>query len=212
MPGSTAYGGLDVLQPKEGETILVSAASGAVGISIGMLAKALFGCKVIGSCGGEEKCNIIVSEFGFDHAIDYKKVSSAQELKEMISAVAPKGIDMYFEGVGGIHLEAALDLLRTNGRIAVCGQISDYNRNPNDPHKYPISVANMIYKCQRIEGFVCTPWLDGKKGRFLSDMSKWLQEGKVKPKETFFDGIEQWPLAFQSLFTGKHLGKVVVRV
>eukprot|EP00599_Poterioochromonas_sp_BG-1_P007539 CAMPEP_0173135316 /NCGR_PEP_ID=MMETSP1105-20130129/1822_1 /TAXON_ID=2985 /ORGANISM="Ochromonas sp., Strain BG-1" /LENGTH=351 /DNA_ID=CAMNT_0014047297 /DNA_START=114 /DNA_END=1169 /DNA_ORIENTATION=+ len=211
MPGSTAYGGLtDILEPKAGETIFVSAASGAVGGLVGMIAKHVYGCKVIGSCGGPEKCELIKNYYGYDHAIDYKTVKTKEELIAQLKAVAPEGIDMYFENVGGIHFEAALACLRPFGRIAVCGWISEYNNRVMAP--IPLAPFGMIYNQYRIEGFICARWLHGQKGNFLKDMSQWLGEGKVKVQETFFDGIENWPTGFQSLFTGKNVGKVVVRI
>jgi NADPH-dependent curcumin reductase CurA len=211
MPGSTAYGGLiDILRPNEGETIFISAASGAVGGLVGMIAKAIYNCQVIGSCGGPEKCELIKSYYGFDHAIDYKQATKTEDLVAMIKAVAPQGIDMYFENVGGMHFEAAMEVLRPRGRVAVCGMISDYNaKGVATQIFYPMK---MIYTQQRIEGFLCQDWLTGRKGNFLPDMRRWLDEGKVKVQETFFDGMESWPMAFQSLFTGKNVGKVVVRL
>lgn len=211
MPGSTAYGGLiDILQPKAGETIFVSAASGAVGGLVGMIAKHVYGCKVIGSCGGPEKCELIKNYYGYDHAIDYKTINTKEELIEKLKEVAPEGIDMYFENVGGIHFEAALAVLRQYGRVAVCGWISEYNNAVMAPIQ--ANPGLMIYKQWRIQGFICSRWLHGEKGNFLADMSQWLKEGKVKVQETFFDGIENWPVGFQSLFTGRNVGKVVIRL
>lgn len=213
MPGSTAYGGLvDVLRPNEGETIFISAASGAVGGLVGMIAKSVYNCTVIGSCGGPEKCRIVKEKYGFDHAIDYKKASNKEELAALLKEVAPDGIDMYFENVGGIHFEVAFEALRTGGRIAVCGQIASYNTAAADYVPLSINPMQMIYTAQRIEGFVCFPWLSGAKGTFLKSMSEWLKQDKLVVQETFFDGIESWPTAFQSLFTGKNVGKVVVRI
>lgn len=211
MPGSTAYGGLtDVLQPKEGDTIFVSAASGAVGSLVGMLAKNVYNCTTIGSCGGPEKSQIIKEKFGYDHAIDYKKIENKEQLKAALKEVAPGGIDMYFENVGGMHFEAAFESLRARGRIAVCGGISMYNDATITPVQ--INPMAMVYSHQRIEGFVCMEWLSGKRGNFLRDMHKYLREGKVVAQETVFEGIEQFGVAFQSLFTGKNLGKVVIHV
>ena len=211
MPGSTAYGGLiDILRPVRGEVIFISAASGAVGSVVGMIAKQVFGCTTIGSCGGPDKCKLIKEKFGFDYAIDYKTCSDAEELKAALKEAAPDGIDMYFENVGGIHFDAAFASLRQGGRIAVCGAISQYNLS-NTPGNN-INIMNMIYSAQRIEGFVCAPWLSGKKGNFLNDMAGWYKEGKIVEQETVTDGIENWPVAFQSLFTGANRGKVVVRV
>lgn len=212
MPGSTAYGGLiDVLQAKQGETIFISGAAGAVGGMVGMLAKTLFNCTVIGSCGGPQKGAFIKEQYGFDHAIDYKTINTREEMVEALRAVAPNGIDLFFDNVGGIHLEAALEVLRPRGRVAICGQIQEYNNKvPSPVNWHPFK---MIYAQQRIEGFVCHDWLVGKRGNFHSDMPHWLQEGKIaKVQETVFAGIDNWPLAFQSLFTGGNTGKVVVRL
>jgi NADPH-dependent curcumin reductase CurA len=211
MPGATAYGGLtDVLRPNKGETIFISAASGAVGGLVGQMSKQIYGCKVIGSCGGEEKCVLVKETFGYDGAIDYKQTADAAGLVAKVKELAPDGIDMYFENVGGMHFEAAMELLRPRGRVAICGQISEYNNAT--PQLCAFNPLKMIYTNQRIEGFVSTRWLSGQEGNFLRDMHLWLSEGKLKPKETFFEGIEQWPLAFQSLFTGTNVGKVVIRV
>lgn len=210
MPGSTAYGGLiDVLAVKEGETLFVSAASGAVGSLVGMIAKNVYNCTVIGSCGGPEKCNVIKEKFGFDHAIDYKVADDKDKLIAALKEVAPEGIDMYFENVGGFHFDAAFASLRPRGRIAVCGGISQYNKSTMEGNT--INPMAMVYTFQRIEGFVCFPWLIGQRGNFLKDMSQFLRETKVIPQETFFEGIENWAEGFQSLFTGKNLGKVVIR-
>jgi len=214
MPGSTAYGGLiDVLRPIKGQTLFVSAASGAVGSLVGQIGKSVYGLKTIGSCGGSEKSKYIKSKFGFDESIDYKALpkdfaKGLEALSSELKRTAPDGIDMYFENVGGIFFEAALKALRPYGRIAVCGCISGYNEK--NPPMSKLYIGQMIYSFQRIEGFVCSPWLRGERGNFLKDMSKWLKEGKVKPEETFFKGVESWPLAFRSLFTGKKRGKVVV--
>lgn len=212
MPGSTAYGGfIDVLRPKEGETLWVSAAGGAVGSLVGQLAK-IKGCVAVGTCGGDEKCAMVQDKFGFDHAVDYKKCADAEALTAAIKEAVPEGVDMYFENVGGMHFAAALKLLKTRGRIAVCGSISKYNLASGETPGDELNIMQLIYSFQRIEGFMCMPWLSGKQGNFLEDMSGWVKEGKITVEETFFEGIESWPLAFQALFTGGNKGKVVVRV
>jgi len=211
MPGSTAYGGLtDILRPKSGEVIWVSGAAGAVGSMVGMIAKHVFGCTVIGSAGGPEKCKLVTDRFGFDHCLDYKACKSTRDLITALAELAPSGIDMYFENVGGMHFEAAMKCLRPNGRVAVCGVISDYNKPKMTPNK--IYISNMIYTSQRIEGFQCFPWLSGERGNFLQDMAKWVDEGKVKVEETVFDGLESFGSAFRALFEGGNTGKVVVRM
>jgi len=209
MPGSTAYGGLiDILQPVRGQTLWVSGAAGAVGSMVGQIAKNVFGCTVIGSAGGPKKCALCKELFGFDAMVDYKECTSALDLVKALQNVAPKGIDMYFENVGGMHFEAAMSCLRRGGRVAICGAISVYNDGKPQPNT--LHVTNMIYTQQRIEGFVCDPWLSGKRGAFLQDMAKWAKEGKVKVTETHFDGIGSFGEAFQALFTGGNVGKVVV--
>lgn len=212
MPGSTAYGGLlDVLRPNRGEVLFVSGAAGAVGGLVGMLAKNLFGCTVIGSCGGPAKCKLITETYGFDFAIDYKSVSNTDELITKLKAVAPDGIDMYFDNVGGMHFEAAFRSLRAKGRIAVCGGISEYDNATVKPVAF--NPLQMIYSFQRVEGFVCFPWLAGLKGNFLADMATYLKEKKIPHvEETVFVGIESWTEAFRSLFTGGNTGKVVIKV
>ena len=215
MPGSTAYGGLiDVLRPEQNpakpEVIWVSGAAGAVGSLVGQLAKQLYGCVVIGSCGGPEKGALVKERFGFDHVIDYKTCPSAQDLAAAVKACAPDGIDMYFDNVGGTHFEAAMQNLRTNGRVAICGGISRYCDGERQPERF--FPTDMIYTFQRVEGFMCAPWLRGKQGRFHADMPRWLAEGKIVVEETRFEGIASWPMAFQSLFTGANTGKVVVTV
>ena len=210
MPGATVYGGLlDVLKPKSGETLFVSGAAGAVGSLVGMIAKNVVGCKVVGSCGGEEKCKRI-SEFAT--AIDYKKSANTEELKTALKVVAPEGIDMYFDNVGGMHFEAAFQSLRTGGRIAVCGGISQYNSGIGlGGGGLTINPLQMIYTCQRIEGFLSTPYL--KDGAFLAKMREWLDSGKIsRPDETVFKGIDAFVEAFTSLFTGANTGKVVLMV
>lgn len=212
MPGATAYGGVtDMLRPKDGgKTLFVSAAAGAVGGMVGQIAKNVYNLKTIGSCGGSEKCRMIKEVYGFDESIDYKAAEgSAETLTSLLREKAADGIDMYYENVGGIHLEAAFNNLNPHGRIAVCGMISQYHdKAPTNR----LNLMKMIYTFQRIEGFVCTPWLTGRKGNFLKDMSQWWNEGKVSIEETFFEGVSEWPRAFNALFTGQKKGKVVIRI
>jgi NADPH-dependent curcumin reductase CurA len=211
MPGATVYGGLmSVLRPKAGETIFISGAAGAVGGLVGMLAKNVCGCRVVGSCGGAEKVKFVTEKLGFDAAIDYKACSgSTADLRKALAAVAPDGIDMYFDNVGAAHFEAAFQSLRAKGRIAVCGGISEYNRG--EYAGVSINPLQMIYTEQRVEGFVSTPYLIS--GEFLPKMKQWIDEKKITVvPETTFTGIDAWPEAFQALFTGANTGKVVVYV
>ena len=166
-----------------------------------------------------------MESYGFDHAIDHRTLPKRtgevgnydwtlrkEELRKRLKAVAPNGIDMYYDNVGEAHFEAAFESLRGEGRIAICGGIASYNDAvPTKPRIYP---GRMIYAFQRIEGFVCRPWLSGKRGNFLKDMSKWLQQGLIQVPETKYDGIAKWPLAFRNLFvnTEKKEGKVVIAI
>uniref|UniRef100_A0A7S2RJG2 Enoyl reductase (ER) domain-containing protein n=1 Tax=Mucochytrium quahogii TaxID=96639 RepID=A0A7S2RJG2_9STRA len=221
MPGSTSYAGISgILRPNPDsdhkETIFISAASGAVGSIAGQIAKNVYSLNTIGSAGGVEKVDLLKKSFGYDHAIDYKSLPEGGEREAMVAELkkyAPEGIDMYFENVGGYHFSAAFDSLRAHGRIALCGTISNYNDvNPKFPE---VNISSMIYTQQRIEGFLCFPYLAGQKGNFLKDMSAWIKEGKVSSiEETFYEGVEAWPKAFRSLFVGTHKnkGKVVVRI
>ena len=209
MPGATAYGGLiDVLQPKAEETIFISAASSAVGGIVGMLAKNLFNCTVIGSCRGKEKCDLITTHYRYDYAIDTTEITQKSDIIQRLVTLAPQGIDMYFENVGGVLFEAVMEVLNPGGRAALCGWISEYNHIPSIP--ISINPFSMIMKQQRVEGFLPFRWLYSERGNFLSDMHDWIKEGKIKVDETVFQGIENWPIAFQSVFTGEKLGKAVV--
>ncbi|KAG5180396.1 hypothetical protein JKP88DRAFT_200347 [Tribonema minus] len=211
MPGVTAYAGLvDVLRPNEGETLFVSAASGAVGSLVGQIGKHVYKLKTIASAGGPKKCALCKDAFGYDEAIDYKTASNTAELTALLKAAAPDGIDMYFENVGSMHFEAALAALRAKGRIAVCGSISAYSDAA--PQPCAIHPGQLIYKLQRIEGFMCAPWLGDPKGKALRAMAAWWKEGKLKVQETDYHGVERWPEAFNALFTGANVGKVVVHV
>jgi len=212
MPGSTAYGGItDILNVKEGDVVWISAAAGAVGSIAGQIAK-VRGAIVIGTAGSQEKLDWLKS-IGFDHALNYKGANTGEELAAMIKEVAPDGIDCYFENVGGIHFEAAMSLLKTRGRVAVCGVISKYNENLESGNGLvdKINVGKMIYKQQKIEGFLAGRYLRREVGDFVKDISGWIAEGKISVKETPFEGIENWPLALQSIFTGKSMGKITVK-
>mmetsp|Transcript_3470 Transcript_3470/g.9400 ORF Transcript_3470/g.9400 Transcript_3470/m.9400 type:complete len:347 (-) Transcript_3470:135-1175(-) len=215
MPGSTAYAGLcGILRPTKGadETIFLSAASGAVASIAAQIAKNHYGCKVIGTAGGPEKVALLTEKYGYDVGIDYKKVNTKEDLEAELNKAG--NIDMYFENVGGFQFDAAFSALKPGGRIAVCGQISNYNKKEGCFNE--VNLMNMIYSNQRIEGFVCSAWLNGSKGNFLKDMSGWIKDGTVSTiDETFYQGVEQWPVAFRSLFTSgsaKNKGKVVVLV
>jgi NADPH-dependent curcumin reductase CurA len=206
MPGLTAYGGLLVTgKLQEGETVFVSAASGAVGSVAGQIAK-IKNCRVIGSAGSDAKVAHLLNEFHFDHAFNYKTSNILDELHKG----APKGIDVYFENVGGAHLQAALACMRPHGRIPVCGMIATYN-DAGVPTPGPTNLSTMIYNRVTMTGFVSVEFLD-RQPQFLQDMSGWIRDGKIKYQETIFDGIERSVEAFQGLFTGVNEGKMLVRL
>lgn len=206
MPGLTAYGGLLVIgELKDGETVFVSAASGAVGSVVGQIAKAK-GCRVIGSAGSDKKVATLVNEFGFDHAFNYKTADILEELRKG----APKGIDVYFENVGGKHLEAALTHMRPYGRIPICGMIAHYN-DDGTATPGPRNLTETIYKHITLKGFVVSAFID-EQAQFLKDMSTWIQSGQVKYHEAICEGIEKAPEAFMGLFKGANDGKMLVRL
>ena len=203
LTGATAYFGLlRVATAKEGDVVFVSAAAGAVGSAVVQIAKAR-GMTVIGSAGGAEKCRW-VSELGADAAIDYK----AGPLVPQLSAAAPKGIDVYFDNVGGDHLDAAFAVARQNARFAICGMIDDYNKGSDHVFRY---IMRIIPTRLMIKGFIYTDYLAAM-GDFYRDMGGWVSEGKVTSRETIREGIESAPDAFLGLFEGENIGKMLVRL
>jgi NADPH-dependent curcumin reductase CurA len=206
LTGLTAYGGLLVTGAlKEGETVFVSAAAGAVGSIAGQIAK-LKNCRVIGSCGSDAKVAWLRNELGFDHAINYK----TGDLRKELRASAPGGIDVYFDNVGGAHLDAALANMRPLGRIPVCGMISAYNTR-GARSEGVVHLSNMIYNRITMRGFVVYEFLE-MMPEFRRDMSAWLAAGKIKYSETILEGIENAPVALAGLFTGMNTGKMLVRL
>jgi NADPH-dependent curcumin reductase CurA len=203
LTGFTAYVGLlDLGQPKEGETVFVSAASGAVGSIVGQIAK-LKGCRTVGSAGSAEKV-ARAAEVGFDEAFNYKEESPAEALDRL----CPDGIDVYFENVGGDHFEAALPRMRTFGRIVLCGMISQYNDTEIRPGP---SLVPALTNRLTIRGFIISDHFD-RLPDFLRDMGTWLGEGKVTDEETVVEGIENAPAAFMGLLRGENRGKMLVKV
>jgi NADPH-dependent curcumin reductase CurA len=206
LTGLTAYGGLLVIGAlKDGENVFVSAAAGAVGSVAAQIAK-IKGCYVIGSAGTDEKCRWLKEDLGLDVAINYKK----GELRASLKAAAPKGIDVYFENVGGEHLNAALPRMNALGRIAVCGMISAYN-NFGAVSEPVTTLSNMIYNRVTMRGFVFYEF-ESKRAQFLEDMKGWIKQGRVKYRTTIVQGIEQAPTALIGLFTGANTGKMVVQL
>ncbi len=209
MPGLTAYAGLLTIgAPKEGETLVVAAAAGPVGSAVGQIAK-LKGCRVVGIAGGEDKCRYLVSELGFDAGVDHRSPSFKANLKE----ACPKGIDIYFENVGGAVWDAVFPLLRNFARIPVCGLIANYNMTalPQGPDLTPALMRAVLVKRLRMQGFIVFDFAD-QMPRFLGDMSAWVRDGKVKYREDIVHGLEKAPDAFLGLLKGANFGKLLVRV
>ena len=204
MPGLTAYVGLLKFgEPQEGETVFVSAASGAVGANVCQIAK-LKGCRAIGSVGSDAKAQWLLGECGVDAVINYKTCGN---LTEALASAAPDGVDVYFENVGGEHLEAALNVMNHFGRIAACGMISTYNESRPGPSNLMLIVGKKI----RINGFIVSDHVD-MRPQFLEDMVGWIQAGKIQSKETVVDGLDNAVDAFLALFSGENFGKMVVKI
>ena len=210
MPGFTAYMGLlDIGQPQPGETVVVAAATGAVGSVVGQLAK-LKGCRVIGVAGGAKKCKAAVETFGFDECLDHHATDFAQQLTDACS----EGIDVYFESVGGKVFDAVLPLLNVKARIPVCGLIAHYNDThlPAGPDRLPLLMQTFLVRRIKAQGFIIFDDYGPRYGEFLAEMTPWVAEGKVKFIEDVVDGLEHAPDALIGLLEGKNFGKLVVRV
>ena len=210
MPGFTAYMGLlDIGKPKAGETVVVAAATGAVGSAVGQIAK-LKGCRAVGIAGGAEKCDFAVKELGFDACIDHRSGG----LRQQIASACPNGIDVYFENVGGAVLEAVVPLLNTRARIPVCGTIAYYNDDhPRDgANKLPGFMRAILTKRIEMRGFIITLDYGPRFGEFFKDMSAWIGEGRIRDREDVTDGLENAPETFIGMLEGKNFGKTIVRV
>jgi NADPH-dependent curcumin reductase len=205
MPGMTAYFGLlDITDPKEGETVVVSGAAGAVGSVVGQIAK-LKGCRVIGIAGGPEKCQYIIDELGYDAAIDYKNESVRARLKEL----CPKRIDVYFDNVGGEILDHVLGRLNRGARISICGAISQYNATKEI--KGPSNYLALLVSRAKMEGFVVFDYAK-RYGQAARELAGWIMAGKLKSKEHVIEGIENFPSTFNMLFSGGNFGKLVLKI
>jgi NADPH-dependent curcumin reductase CurA len=205
MPGLTAYVGLlEIGALKEGETVFVSGAAGAVGSIVGQIAK-IKNCRVLGSAGSPVKVRDLVEDLGFDYAFDYHDGDLLAHLQEG----APDGIDVYFDNVGGDHLEAALAHMRPMGRITLCGAIAQYN--DTEPAPGPNNLLMAVGLGLTLKGFIVFNYLHLKED-FIRDMSEWIESGQVKYRETVYQGIEKAPEAFLGLFTGANTGKMVVQL
>jgi NADPH-dependent curcumin reductase CurA len=204
MPGVTAWVGLlDICQPKAGETVVVSAASGAVGSVVGQIAK-LKGCRAVGIAGGKAKCDYVVNELGFDACIDYK----AGRLNDDLRAAAPKGIDCYFENVGGEILDAVLRQMNPFSRIAVCGLISQYNAT----EAYGVKTFQSILTNRiKVQGFIVSDRME-LWAKALPELIGWVAGGKIKYRETVAQGLENAPKAFIGLLKGENFGKQLVKL
>jgi NADPH-dependent curcumin reductase CurA len=202
----TAYFGLlDVGALREGETVLVSGAAGAVGTVAGQIAK-VKGCRVIGIAGGPEKCAMLTDELGFDAAIDYR----AQDVRLALRELAPDGIDVYFDNVGGEILDAALTRLAMHARIVICGAVSQYNNDKG--MRGPSNYMALLVRRARMEGFVVFDYAEryGEAGR---ELARWIAEGRIKVKEHVVRGsIDEFPETLQMLFRGENVGKLVLEV
>ena len=210
MPGFTAYMGLlDIGAPKAGETVVVAAATGAVGSVVGQIAK-LKGCRVVGIAGGADKCRSAVEELGFDACIDHH----SPDLAALLAAACPKGVDVYFENVGGKVFESVLPLLNSAARVPLCGLIAHYNATslPEGPDLSPVLMRTLLTKRIRLQGFIIFDDYGHRYPEFAKDMSQWLGAGKIKVREDVVDGLENAPQAFIGLLEGKNFGKLIVRV
>lgn len=210
MPGFTAYMGLlDIGQPKAGETLVVAAATGPVGATVGQIGR-IKGCRVIGIAGGSEKCRYAVETLGFDACLDHY----ADDFARQLAQACPQGIDVYYENVGGKVFDAVLPLLNTSARVPVCGLVSGYSATelPAGPDRLPLLMGTLLKKRIRMQGFIIGQDYGHRLGEFQQAMSQWISEGTIKYREHMTEGLEQAPEAFFGLLKGKNFGKVVIRV
>ena len=205
MPGMTAYFGiLEEAKIKEGDVVLVSGAAGAVGSLVGQIAK-IKGCTVIGIAGGEKKCNYIKNSLGFDNTIDYKKGNVIKEIKKK----CPNGIDVYFDNVGGEILDAALIFLRRNARVILCGAISQYNNK--ESIKGPKNYLSLLVNRASIKGMIVFDYVH-KYEKAISEISGWIEEGKITVNEDIYEGIDNFRSIFLKLFSGDKMGKLILKI
>jgi len=206
MPGFTAYVGLlDIGKPRETDAVVVSAAAGAVGSLACQIAK-IKGCRVVGSTGSDKKVAWLLEEAGLDAAFNHR---TTEDLIDSMRQHCPEGIDIYFDNVGGTHLEAAIELMNNHGRVVLCGMISIYNATR--PPRAPRNLISAIPKRLILQGFIVHDHND-RLPQFYKDMGRWIKEGRVIGKETIVQGIENAPKAFLGLFTGENFGKMLVKL
>jgi NADPH-dependent curcumin reductase CurA len=209
MPGLTAWAGLmNIGQPKPGETVVVAAASGAVGSVVGQLAK-IRGCRSVGIAGGDRKCRYVMDELGLDACVDHRQTDFAEALK----AACPKGIDVYFENVGGPVFEAVLPLMNPFARVPVCGLIAHYNATglPEGKDRIPLLMSQVLVKRLTLRGFLVFDFA-AQQADFLAEVGPLVREGRIKYREDIVDGLEKAPRALIGLLRGENFGKVIVRV
>ena len=205
MTGMTAYFALlDIGAPKAGDTVVISGAAGAVGSIAGQIAK-LKGCHVVGIAGGKDKCAYLIDELGFDGVIDYKNEDVLAGLKRE----CPKGVDVYFDNVGGDILDAVLSRLRFKARVIICGAISQYNNK--ESVKGPANYLSLLVNRARMEGFVVMDYAD-RYAAAAQEMAVWLSKGQLKSKEHIVEGLETFPENLLKLFSGENFGKLVLKV
>jgi NADPH-dependent curcumin reductase CurA len=205
MPGFTAYFGImEIGKPKKGDTVVVSGAAGAVGIVAGQIAK-LQGAKVIGIAGSDDKCRLLKEQFGFDEAINYK---TSKSIRKELAVICPEGIDVYFDNVGGEITEAVVANLDFHARIALCGQISQYNNTkPSVGYSF---LPHLLTRSVMLQGFIVSNYSD-RFGEAIAHLTQWLKDGKLKYAETIIEGFDKLPDAFLGLFSGNNQGKMLVK-
>ncbi len=205
VAGPTAYIGLhEIGRVKPGDTVVVTAAAGAVGMIVGQLAK-IHGCKTIGVAGGRDKCKLLTEQYGYDHAIDYKSENVLERLREL----APDGIDVQFENVGGEQLDAALTHMKIGGTVVLCGLIASYSSS--EPVPGPYMFSNIIFRRLRVEGFLCLDYTS-KYPEYHAKLAQWILEGRLHFKLHVVDGLENAVDACRMLYTGGNQGKLLVRI
>jgi len=213
MPSQTAYyGAKHVAKYTESDVLVVSGAAGAVGSILGQIAKKVYKCKkVIGVAGGQKKCDFI-KELGFDDAVDYKVYNTKEKMAARLKELAGDPITTYFDNTGGFVTEAIFDIIGRHGRIVICGQISTYNHTEKESYSYPNYLAKTVYRGLSILGFVVFDFIHLNETEFYKDMPKWIESGLVHVRETVVEGFENLPKAYQMLYTGDNIGKLVVKV
>ncbi len=205
MPGITAYFGMmEICKPQKGDTVVISGAAGAVGIVAGQIAK-IQGCRVIGIAGSDEKCKLLKEQFGFDETINYK---TSKSIRKEIAALCPEGVDAYYDNVGGEITGGVVANLDFHARIALCGQISQYN-NSKPALEYSI-LPHLLTRSVLLQGFIVSNYSE-RFGEAITHLSKWLKDGKLKYTETIIEGFDKLPEAFIGLFSGKNQGKMLIK-